>query len=245
MNSKNTRRGFDKDDERWFSKESMLKLHKAQEELIWLMDRGYKIDKVMELVGGRYQFSVRQRAALIRSTCSTKQCKKRQSTLLNWAEAKDGGIYIDGLNLIITLEVALSKSSLILGNDGVIRDLAGLRGSYRIIDKTYKAVELIGKTLQELKVLYVKFFLDAPVSNSGRLKSLILEHSQDWNLPVEVELVRNPDVILKEMERIVTGDAVILDSCKSWFNLSGKIIDQYIRESVIVNLSCDSNAIIK
>lgn len=83
----------------------------------------------------------------------------------------------------------------------------------------------------------VKFYLDSPVSNSGRLKSKILECSKLWNIPVEVELINNVDAMLSSQERIVTGDSIILDKCKSWFNLSRKIIEDYIRDAWIIDLS--------
>jgi hypothetical protein len=38
------------------------------------------------------------------------------------------------------------------------------------------------------------------------------------------------------MERVVTGDSIILNECKSWFNLSRKIVDDYIKDAWIVNL---------
>ena len=144
---------------------------------------------------------------------------------------------IDGFNLIITLEVALSGSPILLGKDGVFRDLAGLRGTYRLIDKTDTALNLIGKILRELNVPWVRFYLDSPVSNSGRLKSKILGLSEQWGLPVEVELVPNVDVILSDKERVVTGDSIILDACRSWFNLSRKIIEDYIQDAWIIDLS--------
>ena len=235
MSQKTTRRGFDKDDYKFFSDESVNKLKIAQEEVQWLIDRNYKISSIIDLVGGHYQLSSRQRTALKRAISTKFQYEKRKSTMLPIESYKDGCLYIDGFNLIITLEVALSQSLLILGNDGVLRDLAGLRGTYRIIDKTYDALELIGKSFNDLKVPVCKFFLDAPVSNSGRLKSVILEHSNYWKIPVDVELVPSPDTILSKMERVVTGDAIILDECKSWFNLSKKIVDDYITDPWIVS----------
>ena len=48
--------------------------------------------------------------------------------MLSFDCAKDNCLFIDGFNLIITLEVALSGSSVLLGKDQVLRDLAGLRG---------------------------------------------------------------------------------------------------------------------
>ena len=143
---------------------------------------------------------------------------------------------IDGFNLIITLEVALSGSPILLGKDGVYRDLAGLRGTYRLIDKTDAALNLTGKTLKDLNVPMVKFYLDSPVSNSGRLKTKILECSEQWRIPVEIDLIPNVDAVLAGKERIITGDSIILDECKSWLNLSRKIIEDHIQDAWVVDL---------
>ena len=80
----------------------------------------------------------------------------------------------------------------------------------------------------------VKFFLDAPISNSGRLRERILAHAQIWKIPVQVEVVNNPDVVLSKMERVVTGDSVILDACLSWLNLSKRIVEDHIRDAWVL-----------
>ena len=236
MSTKNVKRGFDPDDVKIFSKESIAELKIAQEEIQWLLDRGYKIKQIIEFTGNHYLLSSRARTALQRTTSSTADYEKRRSTMLPFECAKDGCLNIDGFNIIITLEVAMSGSPRLLGKDGVYRDLAGLRGTYRIIDKTDTAIALIGKTLQELSVPMVKFYLDSPVSNSGRLKTKILECSEQWGMPVEVELIPNVDAVLAGKERVVTGDSIILDECKSWFNLSRKIIEDYIQDAWVVDL---------
>jgi hypothetical protein len=236
MSTKNIKRGFDPDDAKIFSNESIAELKIAQEEIQWLLDRGYKIKQIIEFTGNHYLLSARARTALQRTTSSTADYEKRSSTMLPFECAKDGCLNIDGFNIIITLEVALSGSPILLGKDGVFRDLAGLRGTYRIIDKTDTALNLIGKILRELSVPMVKFYLDSPVSNSGRLKSKILECSEQWGMPVEVELIPNVDAVLAGKERIVTGDSIILDECKSWFNLSRKIIEDYIQDAWVIDL---------
>jgi len=236
-NPKIVKRGSDPQDYKWFSKEAIVKLQKAQQEVEWLLGRGYNIVSVTEFVGNSYQFSLRQRNALQRSTSSKELSEKRKAKEIPLTKAKDGIIYIDGFNLIITLEVALSKGILIRGNDGAIRDIAGLRGTYRVIDNTEKALKLIGKTINDLGVPKVKIFLDAPVSNSGRLKSRILSHSEGWNSITEVELVPNADRILVDLPRVITSDSMILDCCKSWFNLTNKVIERYIEEANIIDLS--------
>ena len=93
-------------------------------------------------------------------------------------------------NTIITLEVALSGSLLLQGMDGTIRDLAGLRGTYRIVDKTERAVELILSQLEKEKGKGAVFYLDQQVSNSGRLRSLLLEKGAGCPVEVRVELHR-------------------------------------------------------
>lgn len=233
---KATRRGFDEEDYRWFSQDEICKLRKAKDEIIWLLNRGYKINSIMELVGGHYQFSMRQRTALKRGTASYTQCKMRCEKNITLETETENYLNIDGFNLIITLEVAISGGVLILGNDGVIRDLAGLRGTYKLIDKTDITILLIKKMLERLKVTGVKFYLDAPVSNSGRLKVRILELINCSDINVEVELVPNADVILSKLRKVVTGDSAILDKCESWVNLSRLIIEEYISEAWIVSL---------
>jgi len=234
---KTTRRGFDTEDRKWFSGKNIEKLRFAQQDVRWLLDRGYKMGGTVDFVGGHYQLSSRQRIALQRATASKRQYEQRKATMLPMEFAKDGCIYIDGFNLIITLEVALSGSVLILGNDGVLRDLAGLRGTYSIIEQTDMALYFIGESLRKFAVPEVNFFLDAPVSNSGKLRQKIVEHSVGWEIPVAVELVPNTDAILAQKARIVTGDSVLLDECGSWFNLSKQIVDDYIQGAWIVNMN--------
>lgn len=234
--SKVTRRGFDEDDKRWFSHKEQKRLKKAKEEIEWLISRDYKMDHVIKFVGDRYQFSLRQRDALKRGACSEESKKIRREKRLPLECLKEGAINIDGFNLLITLEVALSGGTLVIGSDGCIRDLAGLRGTYKIIDKTEKALKIIGEFLNNYNCKNVVFYLDFPVSNSGNLKHKILEYSKEWNINVEVNLVNNADVILEKLDRVVSTDAVIIDKCVNYFNMAREIIKDYIEGANIINL---------
>jgi len=237
MSPKSVIRGFDPEDSKWFSAENIKKLGIAQAEIQWLLDHGYPISRVLDFVGNHHQLSARQRTALFRATASEQQCSRRFSHLLPLTAAKEGELFIDGFNLIITLEVALSGGLLILGNDDVLRDLAGLRGTYRLIEQTDMALTLLGEFLDQLEVPRATFFLDAPVSNSGRLRQKILTRAVDWTFPVAVELVPNADVILSRRERVVSGDSVIIDHCCSWFNLAKAIIAADISDPWIVTFN--------
>ena len=146
-------------------------------------------------------------------------------------------VHIDGFNTIITLEVALSNSLIIKSMDETIRDLAGLRGTYSIIDKTEIAIKLIGEFLLEHKIKKAIFYLDKPVSNSGRLKMKILELFEGSELQIEVENIDNVDSILQSKENVVSSDAIILDNCISWINVNRNIIEEKISNENCIDFS--------
>mgnify|MGYP000344083980 FL=1 len=79
--------------------------------------------------------------------------------------------------------------------------------------------------------------MDSSVSNSGNLKYEILEVSKNWSTEVEVNLVNNADVIFEKLDNVVSSDAVIIDKCISYFNLSREIIEKYIYENNIIYLN--------
>ena len=120
--------------------------------------------------------------------------------------------------------------------DGTIRDLAGLRGTYRLIDATDTAILLIGKKLQSMNITGAAFYLDAPVSNSGRLKTKIFELLGDYDYGISVDLINNVDTFLKNKAYVVTSDAIILNDCVSWFNIADSIITENISGANCIEL---------
>ncbi len=82
------------------------------------------------------------------------------------------------------------------------------------------------------------WLLDSPVSNSGRLRGILLqvalERGSDW----QVELVFSPDPLLAQSTEIIaTADSAILDRCHRWVNLARLAIDSAIPGARIVDLS--------
>ena len=229
-----TFRGYEPTDAREFSEDKIELLKKAQAEIQWLLDRGYPIKKTVEFVGNHYLLSTRQRLALTRATTSTSMLKLRQHKKLNACEHQR--VYVDGLNLIITLEVALSETTLLKCMDGTVRDLAGLRGTYRIIDKTDEAITLIGKKLAAMNVAEAVFYLDAPVSNMGRLKNRILDLLADYHYEVIVEVIDHVDEVLKSKSHVITTDSMILNECESWINFAAEIIADNLNQVRTLNL---------
>ena len=133
-------------------------------------------------------------------------------------------VHIDGFNEIITLEVALSGSPVFRCMDGTFRDLAGLRGTYRLIDKTDIALRAVFDALGKIRAGRAVFWLDAPVSNSGRLKERIAEIAEEKWFEVDVEVTGNVDRELCSRSNVISSDSVILGRCLSWLNLNEELI---------------------
>lgn len=223
--SKVIKRGSSNNDEKEFGDKSIEKLYKAGSDLYYLLSQGYNVKSASTFVGNHYLLSERQRLALARAVSSKYDIDVRRVKEVTDELVEQSVVNIDGFNTIITLEVALSGSVLLKCMDGTIRDLAGLRGTYSLIDKTDSAIKMIGQMLEKNKVAKANFYLDAPVSNSGRLKQRILELLSEFSFEVQVENINDVDRVLQTLDNVITSDAIILDKCKSWINLNRKIIE--------------------
>ncbi len=175
-------------------------------------------------VGNHFILSERQRLAIVRSISTDEQLRIRKSKEKTSVTGEE--VWIDGFNTIITLEVMLSDSILFTGMDGTIRDLAALRGTYRIIPETREAVQLLLTMLIEAEVNSVNILLDEPVSNSGRLKSLIADSWENCPFSLDIRLLKEVDKTLWEKENVISSDAIILDHCKSWINLMKECVEK-------------------
>ncbi len=234
-------RGYMPADIRDFGAAALPALYRAGEDLYYLLNRGYKIKGASVFVGNHYMLSERQRLALVRAVSSKEDLAVRKKKELCDSEGKT--VNIDGFNTIITLEVALSDSLLFQCMDGTIRDLAALRGTYRLIDKTESAIRLIGEELEKSRIKKAVFYLDAPVSNSGRLGQLILKVLNEFPFETEIEIINHVDSLLETMEYVITSDAIILNKCKSWINLNRKIIEHNGKQKVCIDFSAVKGAI--
>ncbi len=218
------KRGFVSTDCESFDTENLNRLRYAGEEIYFLLNRSYSIKSAVTFVGNHYQLSERQRTALSRIISPEINILIRKYKELSDDDMSEKTIHIDGFNIIITLETALSESTIFKCMDGTIRDLAGLGGSYRFIDKTNIALQALSDAFENLKIKKAVFYLDSPVSNSGRLKQKIIETLSGKSFEVEAFTETNVDSILEKKGYVISSDAIILDKCQSWYNLTDYIL---------------------
>jgi hypothetical protein len=239
MSSLNQRhRGAHPADRKLFAPKNQEILRQAVRDLSWLLSRGYAPTASLKLVGDRFALKERQRLAVARATCSDQQRESRERTRLPLESISGQDLLIDGFNIIVTTEAALSGGVLIRGRDGCVRDMSSVHGSYRSVAETEEAIRLISETLLAAKPALALWLLDQPVSNSGRLAQRIREMAAAHNWPWGVDVVMNPDKVLRSSDQIVvTSDSNILDGVKGWVNLGDLLIARRLQEVWIVDLS--------
>ena len=230
-------RGAHPEDAALFAPDQEPALQQAAAELCWLLDRGYALRSCVALTGNRHGLTQRQRLAITRSVCSHEQHSRRAAHRLELADLAGQELWIDGFNLLILIESALAGGIILIGRDGCCRDLAGLHGTYRDVAETRTAAELIGAAAEERRVRRCRWLLDRPVSNSGRLRDILLSVAENSDLSWQIDLEFSPDHVLSETDAVVaTSDSLILDRCQRWSNLGREIIQTAIPHARIIDL---------
>ena len=220
---KNIRRGYHEEDLKLFGKESLPVLSACAEDIVYLLDRGYAYKTVLAITGNRYCLTERQRTALMRICASGEHMRVRREKHLERLE-EGCTVNIDAFNAVVLMETALSGSMILKGLDGCYRDLSGLAGTYSVIDKTGPGITHILQTLLKHRTGKAIFWVDAPVSNSGRLKTEIAERAEELGFPVDIRMVNNADTELKKCSHVISGDSEVITQCRSWFNLYDELI---------------------
>ena len=237
MPDRRLHRGPHPNDARLFGGGAIGQLRAAAADFCWLLDRGYPHDSTLKLVGDRYTLVARQRTAVSRCCCSHSQAAGRQRRQVGVEQLRGADLWLDGYNVLTTIEAALAGGAILAGRDGTYRDMASMHGTYRKVAETRPALELLGKTLAEAGPACCRWLLDAPVSNSGRLRSVIEEMAAGSGGPWTVDLARDPDSLLVQAWAeaaaappgcsrsataviVATADSAVLDRCGPWFNLA-------------------------
>ena len=233
-----TSRGPHPKDRDCFTDETLPVLRAAVADLSWLLTRGYSGKTSLKIVGDRHSLRDRQRKALQRCAAADQNCARRREHEVTADQLHGQTVAVDGYNVLLSIEAALCDGVLLLARDGTFRDLAAMSGHYRRVHATRPAVGLLADFFAETGTDHVAWYLDRPVSNSGRLKKLIGETVAGRKPPWQVELITQADKTLAESPHVVaTADSAILDRCDRWINLARLVIERSVPEAWIIDLS--------
>ena len=212
-------------------------LQEAAEDFRHLLNRKYPRKASLELVGNRYDLTFDERHLLHRGVFSDVDSEARRKKIISIKEVQDKDLAVDGHNVLITVEAGLSGRPLILADDGFIRDISGLSGSFKKTEVTEKAIRLIVTFLKKWKPRHTLFLFDAPISKSGILAQELRNLLKKENLPGDALAMKVPEKILIGFQGVVaTSDTAIIDRSKRVIDLAGHIIRTKIGSMSLLRL---------
>lgn len=228
-------RGPAPNDDVLFGAAAAADLRVAVEDLSWLLSRDYPVEASLKVVGDRYRLTARQRKAVQRCACSDACRDDRVSRRARIEDVAGADLSIDGFNCIIVTESVLSGAPVFRGRDGALRDLAGVHGTWHQLGVTDASLRALTRVLVDARAGSVRWLLDRPVSNSGRLRELLLSLGRDEGIEWTVEIVDDPDRVLLACGGVVaTADARILDGCAGWVDLPAAVAEGALLPSWVV-----------
>ncbi len=237
MPDRRQNRGAHPQDARCFATTALPILRRATGELSWLLGRDYSPKAALALVGDRYALRGRQRDAVGRCAVGEPARAAREGRRCDARDLCGNGLALDGYNVLLTVEAALSGAVVLLARDDNLRDLAAMSSHYKRVSQTRPAITLIGQWIHDHGGGAVQWYLDRPVSNSGRLRGWLLEVAATHGWPWQVDLVADPDRVLADHEGIVaTADGGILDRCGPWLDLARQVVDDAVPDPWLVDL---------
>jgi len=234
---KRRHRGPHPKDREHFTGQQAERLKQAASDYGWLLSRGYSDEAALKLVGDRFQLIQRQRMALQRACCSETAAHARQQRRLRLGQLRGQPLAIDGFNCLITVEVLLSHGVLLSCQDGCTRDLASVHGTYRHVSETVPAFEKLCALLASAEPGRAVWYLDSPVSNSGKLAQLMRATFERLGYAWQVELVPDADRHVVTQGRVAaSSDRWVLDHAPSWVDLPGELLAQGEYDAWLVDL---------
>ena len=210
-------------------KSKLKDIQEPAEDFRYLLNRRYPRKVALELVGNRYGLTFDERHLLHRGVFSRMDSQARRKKKVSVREIRNKDLAIDGHNVLITIEAALSNRPLVLADDGFVRDISGLSGSFKKTERTEQAVQLIISVLKKWKPRKTLFLFDAPISMSGKLAEEIRDRLKRGNLLGDAMAVKVPEKILIGFPGVIaTSDTAIINQSKKVLDLAGYIITKRI-----------------
>jgi hypothetical protein len=218
-------------------KSKLRALREAANDFRYFLNKGYPRKTTLELIGNRYGLTFDERHLLHRGIFSYSDSRSRRKKQITAREVRNKNLAIDGHNVLITIEAGLAGRPLILGDDGFIRDISGLSGSFKKTETTEKAIQFIINAIKNIKPRKTLFLFDAPISMSGKLAQEVRSQLKRENLVGDAMAVKVPERILIGFSGVVaTSDTAIIDQSERVLDLAGDILKKQTKLKSLVQL---------
>jgi len=195
-------------------------LREARLDLKFLLDRGYRKQSALKLVGDKYQLSRAERSLLFRSVMPESEAEIIRSKIIRPEQLAGRRVLVDGFNVLNTVEAMLRREPLILCDDEVLRDIMEKHSKYRPSDLTENALKMILEFLKSAHVAEVEVLYESQISRSGEVAGLTRHLLSEMGLRGDARTAKTVDSLLaKSGEIIATSDSAILLRCRAFIDI--------------------------
>ncbi len=203
------------------SKEIKKRLEDAAYDLKFLLNRGYRKKVALNLVANKYLLNRDARNFLVRKVYSNEKITERLLKIVNIVNIRNKTVFIDGYNVLITVESISNHDydSIVICDDGVLRDINAVFGKYKISSSTEVALNNIISILHKNDPACINFLYDSPVSKSGELAKLTNNLIKTHGLKGIAVTEKNVDFKLVKLSKkfdgiVATSDGAVMDKVK-------------------------------
>jgi hypothetical protein len=199
-----------------------VSFRRAVEDYRLLVEKTYARTSALKLVGDRYQLTAVQRSMLYRGITSAVEASSRAAKRTDTVAGLT--LHIDALNVLYTVANYLYGRALFIATDGWLRDTGEAHGngnaglSVKRTSTIETAAAIVVDWLAEQRPSEIAFYVDEPVSLSGRLAARLRANLREAGLVGSAGTVRSADFVLKRAPTgvVATSDSAIIDhsSCR-------------------------------
>ncbi|WEU40820.1 MAG: DUF434 domain-containing protein [Candidatus Odinarchaeum yellowstonii] len=207
-------------------------LCEAAEDLRFLLSRGYNRETVLKTIGDRYQLDKVERHIIYRAVYPDSIVEQVVKKTVTISQLPDKELAIDGFNQLITLESILKGEIIILCDDGFIRDVSAVFEKFKATETTFKALNLIFKALSANPPKKTYFYLDSPISKSGKLAALITDYFEKYGVTGEAAAIKNVDEELVSKDVVASSDHIIISRARQVIDLPKLFLNLYTSQVI-------------
>ncbi len=168
----------------------------------------------VEIVGRRFSLRKMEVVALSKLVRPPEESLRNSLKVVPARCVSGRDLGIDGFNVLITLEAALSGQPVYVCSDGMVRDLSLAYSSYRPSERFDEAVQLLDEVIKQLRPGKAVIYLDSPISKSGRIAGKIREVIDDADVIVSKRVdsdILNHEIVASSDSRVISHATCIVD----------------------------------
>jgi hypothetical protein len=207
---------------------------RAEEDVRYLVNRNYPKKSAVRFVSDHYRLPQEQRYILSRIVVPEELAHSRRLKLQPPQSMRNKNVYIDGYNVLISVEALLAGNKLYLSDDGFLRDSQGIFRKYKVSGLTEKALFEIAEILTFHDPARIEILFDQQIGLSGLMAANVRKILAKFGLNGIARTIKDVDRQLKIVDGIVaTSDGNIIDSSRSVVDLPAEIAKKLGLQSLI------------